>query len=184
MAVADRVRWDHIYRQWWDKRYPAPDPLLLQYTPPLVASGRALDFCAGFGQNGLWLAAQGYAVDVMDISRVALQRAQEEVNLRGLRNVNLLQVDVEITELPTEQYDVVAVFRYLKRELFPMLQHTVKSGGRILYETYNVRYLASVPNFNPQFLLDLDELRATFATWDILYYDEPEDIARLVAVKR
>ena len=71
MSAQDRVRWDGIYRQRQNQPYPAPDPLLFEYTPPLRNGdfGYALDLAAGVGQNGLWLAAQGYHTDIMEISR-------------------------------------------------------------------------------------------------------------------
>jgi 2-polyprenyl-3-methyl-5-hydroxy-6-metoxy-1,4-benzoquinol methylase len=128
MSSEDRIRWDNAYRQRLHRAYPSPDPLLLQFTPPLdKALGnkvsdaeaqddenshtpdnleesvtRALDLAAGWGQNGLWLAEQGYNVDIMDISRVALQRARAEMAVRNLRNINLLQMDVDDLQLEPE----------------------------------------------------------------------------------
>ncbi|HRF99048.1 MAG TPA: class I SAM-dependent methyltransferase, partial [Aggregatilineales bacterium] len=89
MSAQERAKWDAQYHQKTGD-YPAPDPLLLMYTPPLIPKqkGRALDVACGVGQNGLWLAEQGYTVDMMDISRVALRRAQDEINKRQLRNTN------------------------------------------------------------------------------------------------
>lgn len=85
MATQDRVRWDTIYRDRAERPLPPTAPLLLEYTPPVTASPpRALDFACGLGQNGLWLAEQGYIVDLMDISRVALNRAQAEMVRRGV----------------------------------------------------------------------------------------------------
>ncbi|MCU0514125.1 MAG: methyltransferase domain-containing protein [Anaerolineae bacterium] len=185
MSIQDRVRWDGVFRRLVAQPYPAPDPLLLQFTPPAPAQGqpRALDLCGGQGQNGLWLAAQGYAVDIMDISRVALNRARAEMTIRNLRNVNLLQMDVDELRLEAAHYDVLGVFRYLKRGLFPLLKDSVRPGGRIVYETYNVRYLDVVPGFNRAFLLETGELPGIFAGWDILYEEETDHNSRLVAVR-
>ena len=121
MSAEDRIRWDDIYRERDHLPYPDPDPLLFEYTPPVdPESGlRALDLAAGMGQNGLWLASQGYTVDIMDISRVGLSRARGQMALHQLRNVNLLQVDLDELELEEESYQVVCVFRYLNRDFFP-----------------------------------------------------------------
>ena len=160
MSAEDRIRWDAIYRERANEPYPPPDPLLFEYTPPVTPEReyRALDLAAGHGQNGLWLAAQGYTVDIMDISRLALLRAQAEMATRNLRNANLLPVDLDSVELSTDFYDVVCVFRYLKRDLFPQLRACIRPGGRIIYETFNVRYRGLVPEFNPAFLLEIGEL--------------------------
>jgi len=185
MSIEDRLRWDEIFTQRLYQPYPNPDSLLLQFAPPVAGddSLRALDFAGGFGQNGLWLASQGYHVDIMDISRVALKRIRAEMAIRNLRAVNLLQVDVDELQMEPEQYDLLCVFRYLKRNIFPLLKLAVKSEGRIIYETYNTRYLSVVPNFNPDFLLEVGELEQRFSDWDITHYEEIDHNARIVAVK-
>lgn len=186
MASEDRLRWDTIFRERSNKPYPAPDPILLQHTPPVKSdetSPRALDLAAGLGQNGLWLAEQGYQADIMDISRIALTRARQEMVVRNLRNVNLLPVDIDKLELESNVYDLICVFRYLKRSTFALLKMATKRGGRVIYETFNTRYLEQVPKFNPAFLLQDDELRKIFADWDTLLYEDDTHISRIVAVK-
>ncbi len=184
MAAQDRVRWDQIYRNYGSKPFPPADPLLFEYIPPpTTPDARALDFACGFGQNGLWLAAQGYTVDLMDISRVALARARGEMAMRNLRNVNLLQVDVDDVQLEADRYAVVAVFRYLRRDLLPLLAYTIAPGGRIVYETYNLNYLDVVPGFNIEFLLYSNELPEAFPDWQIIHHEQLEHITQFVAVK-
>lgn len=183
MSADDRVRWDTIFRQQAHLPYPAPDPLVLQFTPPPAPEARALDLCAGMGQNGLWLAEQGYLADIMDISRVALQRARTEMTIRNLRNVNLLQTDVDLLRLDRQQYDLVCVCRYLRRDLFTRIAASVKPGGRVIYETYNLDYLQQVPNFNRRFLLQPNELAAFFASWTLLHQEEVGGVSQIVAVR-
>lgn len=187
MAAQDRTRWDNIYRKRNPASFPAPDPLLLQYTPAVPDPTaeilpRALDLAAGLGQNGLWLAEQGYATDVMDISRVALRRARAEMGMRNIRTANLLQVDFDELTLDVRTYDLICVFRYLKRNLFSLMRMATKPGGRIIYETFNTRYLDIVPEFNRDFLLEAGELRTVFLDWQILHYEEDTHITRIVAV--
>lgn len=185
MTAQDRARWDSIYKGQADRPYPAPDPLLFTYTPP-VSPGEerfALDLAGGLGQNGLWLAGQGYITDIMDISRVALTRARGEMAMRNLRGVNLIQVDVDELTLREAYYDVICVFRYLRRDLFAPLRAAVRPGGRIIYETFNMAYLSIVPGFNVEFLLRGDELGAAFAGWSVLLNDTATHITRFVAVK-
>jgi 2-polyprenyl-3-methyl-5-hydroxy-6-metoxy-1,4-benzoquinol methylase len=185
MSNADRLRWDQIYRERANAPYPPPDPLLFEFTPPVAPNSgvRALDLAGGMGQNGLWLAEQGYTVDIMDISRAGLLRARDEMMVRQVRTVNLLQVDLDTVELPAETYTIVCVIRYLKRDLFGALRACVQPGGRIIYETYNQRYLQIVPQFNRAFLVKEGELAGIFADWKILHQYEASHISRLVAVK-
>ena len=188
MSVTDRVRWDKIYQRRTKQSYPAPDPLLLQYTPAVKIqeeddAPRAVDLAAGVGQNGLWLARQGYLTDVMDISRVALNRARTEMTIANLRNVNLLQVDIDSYDFPEATYDLVCVFRYLRRELFETIRHTVKPGGRVIYATFNMRYLEEVPEFNRDFLLNVGELADFFPGWQHLLVENIGHESRLVTIK-
>ncbi len=185
MTAQDRVRWDTIYRDQNDLPYPAADPILFDTVPPLEPGeqGRALDLAAGLGQNGLWMASQGYTVDIIDISRVALARARAEMTIRNLRNVNLLQKDLDDLELDEEEYHVACVFRYLKRSMFRPLMASVMPGGRIIYATFNVLYLDIVPKFNQDFLLELGELESYFEGWEKVHYQEYDHISQIVAVK-
>lgn len=185
MSAHDRLRWDTIYKDSEGESFPPPDPLLFQYTPPAKQAGisRALDLAGGLGQNGMWLAAQGYSVDVMDISRVALQRGQEAADARRLRHMNFYQVDLDEATLPAEAFDLVCVFRYLNRALFPQIRAAVRPGGRVIYETFNMRYLEVKPDFNPEYLLRPGELAGYFADWRLLHKSEPKHISQVVAVK-
>ena len=181
MTARDRVHWDAVYRDRADDPYPDPDPLLYQSAPPLrrAGSATALDLAAGVGQNGLWLAGQGYVVDLVEISRVALTRAQTEAAQRGLRSVNFFQLDLDGGGLETEAYDLVCVFRYLNRALMPRIRAAVKPGGRVVYQTFNVRK----PDMNPEYLLGLGELAGFFGDWHVLRSSEPADVSQLVAIK-
>lgn len=185
MSVQDRVRWDDVYRERENQPFPAPDPLLLEYTPVVTPQSecRALDLAGGLGQNGLWLASQGYTVDVMDISRTALMRGKMQMEQQGLRTLNFLQVDLDDIELEANHYHLVCVFRYLKRDLFPQIRTCLTPGGRIIYETFNRRYLSIVPQFNQAFLLEPGELLGHFAGWNILYNADEKHLSRIVALK-
>ena len=185
MSAQDRVRWDKVYRQRSHHPYPSPDPLLFDHTPPLGVdeNKRALDLAGGLGQNGLWLAAQGYTVDIMEISRVALSRARREMAMRNLRNVNLLQADLDDIYLEEEQYDLICIFRYLNRDIMRKVTATTRIGGRVLYETFNINYLDLVPDFNTLFLVMPGELKEFFPGWQIIHESDVDHISQVVALK-
>lgn len=185
MSAQDRVRWDAIYRERSHQPYPSPDPLLFNFTPPVLdgSEKRALDLAAGLGQNGLWLAAQGYTVDIMEISRVALSRTRREMAMRNLRNVNLLQTDLDDLFLDEQQYDLICIFRYLNRDLIRKVAATAAPGGRIIYETYNIHYLDLVPEFNTHFLVMPGELQRFFPEFKHIHESEVEHISQLVVIK-
>jgi 2-polyprenyl-3-methyl-5-hydroxy-6-metoxy-1,4-benzoquinol methylase len=185
MSAKDRGRWDTFYNERTEQPLAEPDPLVLNYTPPLLPNEtrRALDAAGGLGHNALWLAEQGYNVDLMDISRVALVRAQEEMRQRGVRAINLFQVDFDEAELTHETYDLIVIMRFLSQPLMSQLRAAVVPGGRILFETFNRGLLKFKPNFNPAYLLQRDEALGYFSDWRILHHAELSTTSQVVAVK-
>jgi SAM-dependent methyltransferase len=186
MSIRDRQHWDGVYQGRAGQPMPAPDPLLLTATPPVSATGEppvALDLACGMGQNGLWLAEQGYVVDLIDISRAALRRAQAEAAARRLRQINLLQADLDEITPERERYDLVCVFRFFDPRLMPAIRAAVKPGGRIIYETFNVHHLQTRPDFNPAYLLHPGDLFGYFGDWRVLHSGESGEMSHLVAIK-
>ncbi len=186
MSVSDRQHWDSVYQARAGQPLPAPDPLLLTATPPIAPAAPppvALDLACGMGQNGLWLAEQGYVVDLIDISRAALRRAQAEAARRGLRQINLLQADLDDIPLERERYDLVCVFRFYDPRLMPGIRAAVKPGGRVIYETFNIRHLDAHPDFNPAYLLHPGELFGYFGDWRVLHSEESGATSHLIAIK-
>jgi len=188
--MADRAYWDGIYRTMIDQGipYPDPDPLLFMYTPPTSQPPPlALDLACGVGQNGLWLATQGYTVDLIDISRVALFTAQSAAAERAIRRVNFLQMDLDSMafegKLDRAGYDLVCVFRYFRRALLPTLRAIVKPGGRIIYETWNVQSIEADPNLIRDELTEVGELAGCFADWNLLRHAENNGVSQIVAIK-
>jgi SAM-dependent methyltransferase len=185
MAARDRIRWDEAYREKANRAYPDANALLFPYTPPLRAplSATALDLAAGLGQNGLWLAEQGYLVNLVDVSRVALARAQIEAAHRGLHNVNFFQLDLDHAQIEPASYDLICVFRFLNRDLIPPIRAAIKPGGRVIYQTFNTRYLGQRPDLNADYLLSPGELAGFFGDWRVLHSSEPEHTSQIVAIK-
>lgn len=198
MAARDRAYWDTVYRAYQAEaqEYPAPNPLLFMYTPPVLQTVDqesdnvpcALDLAAGLGQNGLWLASQGYSVDLVDISRVGLMLAQNEAAERGVRHVNFLQTDLDdSTPLAfaeqRPQYDVLAIFQFFRRDLIRDLRAAVKPGGRVICETWNVHALDVDTESTRESLLEPGELAGYFADWHVLRHADVNGMSQIVAIK-
>ncbi len=185
MAAHDRQRWDETYREKADRAFPDPDPLLFPFAPPLrePLSASALDLAAGVGQNGLWLAAQGYSVDLIDVSRVALAQAQAEAARRQLQNVNFFALDLDNAALEPARYDLICIFRFLSRALIAPIRAATKPGGRVIYQTFNTRYAETRAGLNPDYLLAIGELAGFFGDWKILHHSELAHVSQIVAIK-
>src|SRR5262249_43211072 len=133
--------------------------------------GRALDVAAGAGRNALFLARHGCVVDAIDIAFGGLRSAFATARAEGLA-VRPVQADLETFPLPRDRYDAAINIRYLQRSLFGPLQSAVKPGGIVFFETFLIDQQAIGHPRNPAFLLQRGELRAAFAAFEIVVYEE------------
>lgn len=181
MSERDRARWDAKWREM--VRPAAPSALLRAYAGALPG-GLAVDVACGLGQNALWLARHEYGVVGVDISRVALRRALRRARRRHLqRRVLFVQVDLERWRLPQACADLVCVFKFLDRDLFPMFRNALRPGGYLFYQTRHEGLLQRLPGANPEYLLRRRELHDVFGDWQVLTYEEGLESARLVVRK-
>ena len=173
-----------------------PDPFLVSAFDEFLSSqphGNALDVAGGAGRHSIWLAQRGWRAKLLDISDVGVRLAEKNASrvLGPVAKEFLISAEVadlnQVRDLGTEQYDLVLVFFYLQRELFPALIAALKPGGFLLYKTYTVdqQRFSSGPK-NQAFLLQLNELLHAFPSLRVLHYrelTEAKAVAELVAQK-
>lgn len=169
MTESDRERWDRKYGAGEGPVHFRPNRLLTD-NRDLLAGGRALDVACGFGGNALYLASLGYRVDAVDVSAVALARAQGEARRRGLE-VSLVQADLTRWWVPPSHYDLITIFFYLNRELVPLLAAGLRPRGLLFQANRNKRFLEIRPGFDPGYLLEAGELQrlASIAGLEVLH---------------
>jgi tellurite methyltransferase len=178
----------------WNKKYTEaersfePDPFLVKAYSQFLANqppGDALDIAGGAGRNALWLAQRGWRVRLIDVSEAAIAlvnenvrkllpgSAQDEMSARS-GQVETEQLDLSSTrDLGNERFDLVLVFFYLQRELFPAMVTALKPGGYLVFKTFTVaqQRLGKGPQ-NPTYLLQPLELREAFPSLQVLHYNE------------
>jgi SAM-dependent methyltransferase len=143
-----------------------------------LPKGQVLDVAAGSGRNALYLAEQGFTVHAVDRDEEALQALRRIADEQRLSRITTEVVDLEITPqpealFPSEAYDVVVVFFYLYRPLFPALIRALKPGGLLVYETFLLEnFLRYQRPRQKIFCLEPGELRVLTAPLSLLYYDE------------
>jgi SAM-dependent methyltransferase len=100
----------------WDKRYSGTDLLwsvepnrFLVEEAAELRPGRAVDLAAGEGRNAVWLAEQGWSVDAVDFSTVALAKARRLAEAREVE-LNWIEADVERYSPARGEYDLTIVF--------------------------------------------------------------------------
>ncbi len=175
-----QAKWNRLYARGRRSRL---HPTLVHYLPQ-IPGGRALEIACGTGENALYLAQQGFHVDAIDISEVALRQAQRRARALGL-SVHFIVCDAATFTYSPATYDLVLNFYFLDRRIFPAIARTLKPGGWLIFETFNLRHLRVRPNANPDHLLRLGELRQVFQAWGfhILVYREVDHRTTLVARK-
>jgi tellurite methyltransferase len=169
---SDRERWDRKYSAGRGPAHFRPNRLLTG-NRRLLTGGRALDVACGFGGNALYLASEGYHVDAVDASGVALAQAQAEAARRCL-TLHLVQADLARWWVPPERYDLIAIFNYLNRGLEPVLAAGLRPGGLLFQAGRNSNFLAVRPDFDTAFLWGPGELLrlATGIGLDVLHYTD------------
>jgi trans-aconitate methyltransferase len=131
----------------WDERYRSttavwsgdPNPQLVTEISA-AAAGRALDVGSGEGADAMWLAARGWRVLAVDISRVALERSGALVAQLGpgvAERIEWRQADVRAWSPAAAAFGLVsAQFMQLPPEerhaLFSRLAAAVAPGGTLL----------------------------------------------------
>ena len=190
MSDADRDRWNAKYESGEYAERVHPSPLLAAWIDRLPR-GRALDVACGLGRNAVHLALNGYAVDAMDISDVALAKARERARAAGV-GVNWIEIDLQRPDIARDTYDVVVAARFLERPLIPRLVDSLRPGGHVVYEHH---YITPVDVGGPKstrFRARPNELLERFRELRVLFYEEgtvadPDGsrmaLARLVACR-
>jgi tellurite methyltransferase len=166
--VAD---WDERYRQ-GEHAAREPHRLLVRVAESL-APGRALDVACGVGRHAIFLAERGWQVEAVDASRVGIEIAQKRARERGV-TIDARVADLERGEfiIEAEAYDLICIFYYLQRDLWPRLRAGLRPGGTLVAAIHLIDGDADARPMNPAFLLRPEELRAEFDGWQITHYYE------------
>ena len=128
--LEDAIKWNQKHLE-----HPMPETpstLLVEFLPTLLnlEGHRALDIACGNGRNSKFLAQNGFEVDSVDISEVALSLFSH------LPNINTFEADLATFRPQTNNYDVILNFYFLNRELFPSILNALKPSGIFLLETF------------------------------------------------
>jgi dihydroneopterin aldolase len=140
--------------------------------------GKILDVAAGRGRHAMYLASKGLSVHGIDRDAHALHDLQAQAQQAGLSSITTESIDLEIDplnppDLGTAVYDVILVFFYLYRPLFPQLIKSLKSGGVIVYETFLLdNHIHRQHPRRKEFCLEANELLTLLQGLRILHYDE------------
>jgi len=165
-----KMTWDERYLNTWEGEVREPAQFLKDNLARLPG-GKALDLAMGVGQNAIYLAGNGYEVKGIDSSQVAVEKTLKFAREKGV-TIQVEKADLSNYTIPTEVYDVILNFYFLERNLIPQIKKALKTGGMVIFETYTMEHQKYDNPFNPNYLLQENELLHSFLDFKILFYQE------------
>jgi rhodanese-related sulfurtransferase len=159
-----------------------PSPWLLSNLHLAPRGAKTLDVACGRGRHALLLAAAGFPVRAVD--RDGGQVAWLNALARRLQlplDANVLDLESAGVDLGASEWELVLVFDYLHRPLFPSLVRALKPGGVLLYETYTTEEAKQGRPSSPDHLLEPGELPRLVRPLEVLRQREGELDGRAVA---
>ncbi len=172
-------------RHFWDARFTeegfaygeAPNDFLREQVQGLPV-GEALCLAEGEGRNGVFLAEQGFAVAVQDISAVGLAKADK---LAQRRHVSIQTVCGDLNDFipAAESVDlVVAIWMHLppplRASVHQLAVKALRPGGHLILEAYTPRQLELGTGGPPvaELLIEPESLRQELAGLELLILQE------------
>ena len=178
-------------RAFWDSRFAAPEYIFGTEANVFLASQRALfrpamrvlEIGCGEGRNSVWLAQQGCEVTGVDISPLALAKAERLATQREVK-VEWIEADIVNWTFEPERFDaVVCIFIQFaapegRSRIFAGMQHTLRANGHLVLQGYTPRQLqySSGGPREPDHLYTPDLLERSFVDWDIVHLREHDDV--------
>lgn len=156
----DRARWNARWRERAGE-LESPAAFLVEHAHLLPPHGRALDVAAGAGRHAIWLARHGLDVTLIDVSEVALERAERRATSLGVVDrMRFIRADLESDELPAPVFDVVLIAHYLDRARRDELARLVFEGGLVIATQPTVHNLERHDHPRRDYLVEPGELAA------------------------
>ena len=169
MALKDKTKWDKKYKDTPQLLEDREASGKLKEILPKVEGKRALEIACGSGRNSIYLSNNGFEIDALDISDIAIKSIKE----KNIKNINAKQIDLEGFTPEENSYDLIVQTNYLDREIIPNLSKALRKNGILLIETYMEHEENEKLPSNPLFLLKQDELKSFFDdSFEIVDYDE------------
>ncbi|MGE5126509.1 MAG: rhodanese-like domain-containing protein [Betaproteobacteria bacterium] len=156
-------------------RAVGPSAWLLANASLAPRGARTLDVACGRGRHALLLASAGSLVRAVD--RDAARVRWLEAVARRLRlpvEARVVDLEQDLACLGEEEWELVLVFRYLQRSLFPMLVRALRPGGVLLCETFARGQGRRERSIRPERLLEPGELVRLVAPLEVVRQREGE----------
>ena len=177
----ERERWNAKYSTSTYVYGKQPDSFLRENVG-LLPKGRALIYPMEEGRNAVFLAKKGLAVEGIDFSDVAIQKAKRLAKENGVY-FETINADLTTYKIPPDTYDAIISMGFHRDRLINEIKKGLRKNGIVVYETYTTDQakIAVGPESRHDNLLKPGQLREYFKDFDILVYQESNDGKRAVA---
>ena len=167
--------------EFWNKRYQTddylfgvdPNDFIRAVTPDPQQGANAFCPADGEGRNGVFLAQKGYNVTSVDVSNLAVDKANALADANGV-SVSTHVGDIMTFPCPIDHYDLVVVcfMHFLPEDhdaFMAILKNTLKPGGVFIMEGYTTDQLplTSGGPKNPDMLYSRDQIAQNFSDFNI-----------------
>src|SRR5690606_3960940 len=172
----DKSKWDQRYSRQNFVYGKLPSKFLSENYHYLKAGSNILDMGMGEGRNAVFLAQKGFKVTGIDISSVAVKKANllaKEYNVQ----IKSVVASLEKYPVPKESFDAIICFYYVDRNLISKMKEWLKPDGVIIYEAHTLeqkrldKKLKKEPDSS---FVKEQELLTLFEGFKVLKFEEPE----------
>jgi tellurite methyltransferase len=165
----------------WDAKYNRPHfifgkrpaQFLFDNYMFIPKESHVLDMGMGEGRNAVFLAQKGYEVTGVDISSVAIKKAQY---LAKEYDVKIKSIVGRMQDFVSPQlYDAIICFYYVDRALINKMRSWLRPGGVLIFEAHTLRQRTKLMHAQDpiEYFLKEQELLKWFNGWKILKFEEP-----------
>jgi len=182
-------QWDLLYGRSGFVYGKKPAKFLSENYHLIKERGRVLDVGMGEGRNAVYLSSKGFNVTGIDISSVAIKKA--EILAKEFRtSIQTIVADAQKYDFKENTFDAIICFYYVDRSLILKLKKWLKPKGYIFYEAYTLEHKLKIKNNQDPdaYYLQKGEPASFFKDFFIIkdeyFVDEKESKASLVARKR
>jgi 2-polyprenyl-3-methyl-5-hydroxy-6-metoxy-1,4-benzoquinol methylase len=137
LSVDNKSNWDRFYKRRSYVYGRSPSPFLAKNYHFIPFGAKVLDIGMGEGQNAVFLAQKGYQVTGIDISTVAIRKAQYLAKEYGVR-IKTITGSVEKYRFKKHSFDAILIFHYVDKAIVDLARRWLKPGGVLIMEAYTM----------------------------------------------
>jgi len=165
----------------WDQRYArsqfiygkSPVQFLAENYHYIPFEASVLDMGMGEGRNAVFLAQKGYKVTGVDISSVAVKKANLLARELGVQ-IKGIVASLKEYNIPKESFDAIICFYFLDKSLIEKMKSWLKPGGILIFQANTLReFEKKKSRIDKDSYLKEQELLNLFSGMRVLKYEEP-----------